>query len=595
MFVVLEGQKRLAQNSTSSMVDFATLGGWLTSTAPRKDLSPSSGRTTGQNSSAPQSRKNSRRLHKSSEATQSRTILLERARSRIVGLRPMVMDYMSRCLVPLPETEDYVTLSYVWGQPSGQIKRGTPRRPDTVLGSLRQAGPKAPATDDQSIPMPSKLPRTIEDSIIVCNSLQYRYLWVDRYCIPQEKSHTRAVQIQRMDDIYFASALTLIACAGAGPQHGLPGVSRPRPNCPTFRLDDTRSLYLIPTVQDIYNSIWASRAWTYQEGLLAQRRLFFTDRQVYFESNELVESEFTTRSEAVTRVLDPRICSQVTSPSFSGGIHECIEAYSNRKLTFQSDIMNALSGILTYYAREHDVLHHWGIAFSSGTPSSINEPPRKRIVTFEESLRWYPRGSQARREGFPSWSWSGWHGSITWHGWRSDLRPASAPFEQGELQIEVETTSGRVLSWEEYQARYFEFSDSTSCEDPSKDVNQPSRYIYVGAFVSRIVPGGGQAKEHAKPDWDSLGLETMDGSNTLLLDYFKRSLQDMDLVSQLTSFPGDLLAIHFPGWQDTSEEACASILVVGRLGDFWERVALLDDKRCILQYAKKTWMKVRLG
>ncbi|OAK99550.1 hypothetical protein IQ06DRAFT_19698 [Phaeosphaeriaceae sp. SRC1lsM3a] len=178
MFVVLEGQKRLAQNPTSSMVDFATLCGWLTSTAPRKDLSPSSGRTTGQNPSAPQSRKNSRRLHKLSEATQSRTILLERARSRIVGLRLMVIDCMSRCLVPLPETEDYVTLSYVWGQPSGKIKRGTPRRPDTVLGSLRQAGPKAPATDDQSIPMPSKLPRTIEDSIIVCNSLQYRYLWV---------------------------------------------------------------------------------------------------------------------------------------------------------------------------------------------------------------------------------------------------------------------------------------------------------------------------------------------------------------------------------------------------------------------------------
>lgn len=133
----------------------------------------------------------------------------------------------------------------------------------------------------------------------------------------------------------------------------------------------------------------------------------FTDRQVYFESNELVEIEFTTRSEAVTLVLDPRICSQATSPSSSGGIHECIEAYSNRKLTFLSHIINALSGILTYYAREHDMLHLWGIAFSSGTPSSINEPPRKRIVTFVESLRWYPRGLQARREGFPSWSWSG--------------------------------------------------------------------------------------------------------------------------------------------------------------------------------------------
>ncbi|KAH7402312.1 heterokaryon incompatibility protein-domain-containing protein [Phaeosphaeria sp. MPI-PUGE-AT-0046c] len=596
MFVLLDDKGHLSRNLTDPMVDFTMLSDWLASTAPLKGFLPQSSRTVWLQSQQPPSRKKSRKLHRSSEATRSRTVSLERARSSVLQLGLNVIDCSQRRLVPLPATEDYVTLSYVWGRPSGQIKRGTPRRPDTILGSQRLAGTRASTPNDPSIAMPSKLPRTIEDSIVVCNALQYRYLWVDRYCIPQEDPHARAAQIQRMDDIYFASALTLIACAGAGPQHGLPGVSRPRPECPTFRLDDSRSLYLIPTVQDIHASAWASRAWTYQEGLLAQRRLFFTDRQVYFESNELIESEFTTRAEAVTRVLDARICSQVTSPNFSGGIHECIEQYSLRNLTYQSDIMNALSGILTYYAREHHIFHFWGIPFSANTPSSINEPPRKRIFTFEESLRWYPRGAQARREGFPSWSWAGWHGNISWHGWRSDLKPASAPFEQGAVQIEVETASGRLLSWDECQARYSEFGESTRHEESNASAEQLSQYIHVRAFMSRISPSEGATRENAELGWDDFRLETVDGSDTLLSHDFGIPLCGTDPTDRdSTSHPQCLLAIHFPGWQDTSEESCASILIVRECGEFWERVALLDDERGILQHAKKTWMKIRLG
>lgn len=293
---------------------------------------------------------------------------------------------------------------------------------------------------DKSTPLPSRLPLTIEDSIRVCKALGYRYLWVDRYCIPQKDRQMRARQIQQMDDIYCGSAVTLIACAGSGPQYGLPGVSKPRAPCPSIRNGSSQSLQMMPTIDDIQSSTWASRAWTYQEAVLAQRRLFFTDRQVYFESSNMVESELTTLAPVATRVLDPRIYSQVTSSTFPGDVYKCIQEYTCRNLSFQSDTMNALLGILTYYAREHGILHLWGIPFSAETPASIAEPPRKRIITFEESLCWYPGSTWCRREGFPSWSWAGWMNTVTWDIWRHDLKPASAPLKQGQVCVEVELT-----------------------------------------------------------------------------------------------------------------------------------------------------------
>lgn len=596
MCVLLEGKERLSRNPTFPMVDFAMVSGWLTSEKSPEGSIPTPSKNKLQASPPLPFRSQSRVSHKSSELARLRVLSHERARKSILDLKLIVIDCTTRRLTTLPVTEEYVTLSYVWGRPSGQIKRGTTRRPDTVLGSRRLNGTDTPTGGDRSASMPPKLPRTIEDSITVCNSLQYRYLWIDRYCIPQEDPVTYMEQIHRMDDIYFASALTLIACAGTGPQHGLPGVSRPRSACPAFGLDGSRCFQIMPTVQDLHASMWASRAWTYQEGLLAQRRLFFTDRQVYFESNDMVDSEFTTRNDILTRVLDPRICSQVTSPTFSGGIHACIEEYTFRKLTFPSDIMNALSGILNYYAREHHISHLWGIPFSNNTPSSINEPPRKRIITFEESLRWYPRGFQARRQGFPSWSWSGWYGSITWRGWRSDLRPTSAPFEQGTVHVEVETTSGQTLGWTEYQYQYADLNDNTGQEGRSADVEQLEPYIHVGAFASPIVSRNDISQENAKLDWNDFVLDTADGKTTLSLLSFSNPLQDMEMVSQsLTHQPGDLLAVHFPGWQDTSQEASASILVIKRRGDLWERIALLDDDMGVLQHAERTWMRIRLG
>ena len=42
-------------------------------------------------------------------------------------------------------------------------------------------------------------------------------------------------------------------------------------------------LVTLPPVNEVETSKWNTRGWAYQEGLLARRRLVFTESQVYFQ------------------------------------------------------------------------------------------------------------------------------------------------------------------------------------------------------------------------------------------------------------------------------------------------------------------------
>jgi hypothetical protein len=94
----------------------------------------------------------------------------------------------------------YVTLSYVWGNVA------------------------EPSSTD-----PNKLsreaPQLIQDAMEVTRRLGYKYLWVDRYCIPQDDVAAKHTQIKNMNEIYAKSAITIIASAANSPCDGLPGVS----------------------------------------------------------------------------------------------------------------------------------------------------------------------------------------------------------------------------------------------------------------------------------------------------------------------------------------------------------------------------------
>ncbi|KAH8897689.1 heterokaryon incompatibility, partial [Thozetella sp. PMI_491] len=151
----------------------------------------------------------------------------------------------------------FVALSYKWGS--------------TASG--------APTT-----PLPEFLPATVTDAIYVTMQLGYNYLWVDRYCISQNDQHAKHVQIQSMNLVYKHAALTIIAATGEDATAGLSGVRpRKKPMQLSIKLGHMQLVATMDQITDIATSPWNSRGWTFQEGLLSNRRLLFGPRQISFE------------------------------------------------------------------------------------------------------------------------------------------------------------------------------------------------------------------------------------------------------------------------------------------------------------------------
>lgn len=308
-------------------------------------------------------------------------------------------------IVPAPN-EPYVALSYVWGASKSQSPK-----PDTT-----------PELDR----LPEKLPRTIKDAITVTLKLGFRYLWVDRYCIGRRPGELQA-QILKMDLIYQNAQITIIACAGENPDYGLPGVSlreRQLQAHASFGKHIMVSALSDPRIL-IKSSKWSSRAWTYQEGLLSLRRLVFTDQQVYFECHGMYCCEsmdfplldLHTKNRQSFKKL---FCGGEGIGYFPKGIGrspweviERIEEYSllSVNLRDQSDILEGILGILSAFERGTlNLRHHAGIPLLPPSPKvvGISRDNWTSAMGFFSGLCWNLKTPSTKRDGFPSWSWTGW-------------------------------------------------------------------------------------------------------------------------------------------------------------------------------------------
>ncbi|SPQ23815.1 63cffc61-1eea-4624-bb7f-cad39a2ddcf1 [Thermothielavioides terrestris] len=176
------------------------------------------------------------------------------------GFRLIDCDSSSLDVVEQQPTVEYAALSYVWGE------------------NIEEAGP---------------WPTVISDAVLVTRQLGLRYLWVDRLCIDQEDAQTKHFLISNMDVVYRSAEITIIAAAGSTADHGLPGVgTAKRKPQPKIQIGATVLASPLENCrEDIYRSTWWTRGWTYQEGVLARRRLVFTESQVYWECESMVTWE----------------------------------------------------------------------------------------------------------------------------------------------------------------------------------------------------------------------------------------------------------------------------------------------------------------
>ncbi|KAF2281242.1 HET-domain-containing protein, partial [Westerdykella ornata] len=166
-----------------------------------------------------------------------------------------VIDCSTRRLCIISPKSHYIALSYVWGS-------------STSHSQLPGGG------------LPEQLPRRVADAMKVALIFDIPYLWVDRYCIDQHNAEEKHNLIRNMDKIYRNADLTIMAIAGKDSDHGLPGVGNTPRKAAAISTESLSFVNSVNPAEEIRDSTWIRRGWTFQELLLSSRRLFFTDSQM---------------------------------------------------------------------------------------------------------------------------------------------------------------------------------------------------------------------------------------------------------------------------------------------------------------------------
>ncbi|KAK8130633.1 hypothetical protein PG999_003013 [Apiospora kogelbergensis] len=371
----------------------------------------------------------------------------------------------------------YVALSYVWGQPPTSGSDPATAQMEWIRRDENGHQILRPLADGGVEPV-------VEDSIHVALELGYQYLWVDRYCIDQSSDMAvKQQQLQSMHKVYANAHVTLVMAAGRDASSGLAGATRCRPRVamPCARVKG-HILTCIPPEpsEQTLSSAWAERGWTYQEGLFAHRRLFFSEREMSYECQSLVCREAIRLPPRVVRLMGKKLRGpRLMRPSWiydgrgvmasdMGGfdLFKLLTNYTARRLTYQSDALNAMMGILQAFGqrKRNPVYNICGVpvlcnsySFGIRSKSAIN---RREIISrggdvvasvalagFVSGLCWELKEVADRRDGFPSWSWTGWRGVVS-------REPPGIVCGSGfDVEVSVVCNGESIIPWDDCYRR----------------------------------------------------------------------------------------------------------------------------------------------
>ncbi|TWU73736.1 hypothetical protein ED733_000948 [Metarhizium rileyi] len=300
---------------------------------------------------------------------------------------------------------EYLALSHAWAQ--------------TGLDLSSAASCQVPALSlGLDGRLPESLPSLFADAIALTTSLGFRYIWIDRFCL-QLPTREREQQIDLTGEIISRSSLTLIIATEDAALGGIPGVSIPRQGQLSLRIKS--GLYTTSLVRpdlEVASSRWASRAWTFRQGLLARRRLVFTPSQIYFQCRALHCHE----SLSLPLRLAPSVALGRVFPSGDGcpkqpsQFRDLIKAFMSRDLANGEERLDAFGALLGDYARMDGlaVKHFLGLPLfhpDDFVTSRVVSETDRLAASLGWICDWTGRVEPScyRTAAFPSWTWLAWN------------------------------------------------------------------------------------------------------------------------------------------------------------------------------------------
>lgn len=211
------------------------------------------------------------------------------------------------------------------------------------------------------------LPNLFQDIVAIARALEIEYIWVDRLCILQEHDEDFKTQSVKMGEIYGSATLT-IAAASARTENDHILVPRERKWSPfqvemdlegagQAKLQARRLPHTMFTEMDggDYGKI-STRAWAWQERLLAARTVTFTPAALKFECrcHSVWEGSGGNR-------IGHSWSAKLDSVTFSDWAR-LVEKYTKRDISRTSDRLPAVEGVMKRIAKNKG----WSYAYGSG-------------------------------------------------------------------------------------------------------------------------------------------------------------------------------------------------------------------------------------
>ncbi|CAG8955170.1 hypothetical protein HYFRA_00007186 [Hymenoscyphus fraxineus] len=312
--------------------------------------------------------------------------------------------------------ERYATLSHCWGE----------SQPLKLTQSTYEGFRKEISFES--------LPRTFQDAVTAARSLGLKYLWIDSLCIVQDSKEDWEEQCTAMRQIYKYSFVTLAAPEASDCNAGFLH-SRPPPLKVDFQLSDGASVvlshhgcadypydkqsnredYRLINKRDYrslteQNSPLFKRAWILQERLLSSRVLYLSPSRIYLEcftNNRYEDCHYPTPgpdkllSKNVTKWKSEQLGDE--RQRFAHWEHLVVR-YSNMNLTYGTDRLPALSGLVSEFHRVTKATYlagHWLEDLNLGW-FVVSQGQSKAALSGSEYVA-------------PSWSWASSNGPIEFY------------------------------------------------------------------------------------------------------------------------------------------------------------------------------------
>lgn len=261
------------------------------------------------------------------------------------------------------------------------------------------------------------LPRTFLEAMRVILLLDVHYIWIDTLCIIQDSPDDWRHEASRMFEVYLYAHINVAATKAANATQGLFVDQNQASLAATVKLEHGPRPGMYQLLEHRYwshmteEAVLNQRAWVLQERLLSRRTLHFTDSQLLWDCCQSIHLEtfkhpLSEKDAQIQGFTGPKSNQSLLSMDARDAENgdkwlDVVRSYSNTLLSYRSDKLFALSGLVSHFERL------LGDSYCAGM--------WRRSMLFH--LTWYTQQptsieKEADRKRAPSWSWLSYNGQV---------------------------------------------------------------------------------------------------------------------------------------------------------------------------------------